>query len=298
MISISLLLFQKLEKKLKKRNDFCYNVIIIKGDGNMDNNQLSNNNQEMNHQVTPIQEVNVESSVNNSNTFSNLETNTTNITTNVDTNNNSQQPSNTPPKNNKISTILLIILFIFLFAFVMGMPYIKEFIHDFKADKGLSEIEKAAKEEEEKQRQEEESKKPTPTPEDEKTTELTCTSAPTTIENYSLTKIQTFYYNAKKQVLNSKMVSEYTFTTADSTYLTLKNQCDSDSLKYVTHEGYTMACSYGDTNITISHEFDLKTYTPIIDGTTNIQANAKYNQDINSIKSDLVSKGYTCTQAR
>ena len=55
MISISLLLFQKLEKKLKKRNDFCYNVIIIKGDGNMDNNQLSNNNQEMNHQVTPIQ---------------------------------------------------------------------------------------------------------------------------------------------------------------------------------------------------------------------------------------------------
>ena len=87
MISISLLLFQKLEKKLKKRNDFCYNVIIIKGDGNMDNNQLSNNNQEMNHQVTPIQEVNVEASVNNSNTFSNLETNTTNINTNVDTNN-------------------------------------------------------------------------------------------------------------------------------------------------------------------------------------------------------------------
>ena len=40
----------------------------------MDNNQLSNNNQEMNHQVTPIQEVNVEASVNNSNTFSNLET--------------------------------------------------------------------------------------------------------------------------------------------------------------------------------------------------------------------------------
>ena len=31
----------------------------------MDNNQLSNNNQEMNHQVTPIQEVNVEASVNN-----------------------------------------------------------------------------------------------------------------------------------------------------------------------------------------------------------------------------------------
>ena len=42
----------------------------------------------------------------------------------------------------------------------------------------------------------------------------------------------------------------------------------------------------------------LKTYTPIIDGTTNIQANAKYNQDINSIKSDLVSKGYTCTQTK
>ena len=59
-----------------------------------------------------------------------------------------------------------------------------------------------------------------------------------------------------------------------------------------------MACSYGDTNITISHEFDLKTYTPIIDGTTNIQANAKYNQDINSIKSDLVSKGYTCTKTK
>lgn len=203
-------------------------------------------------------------------------------------------PSNQSPKNNKISTILLILLFIFLFIFIMGMPYIREFVHQFKADTGLSEIEKKAKEEEEKQRQEEESKKPTPIPEEEKTTELICTSSEMVSENSKIIEIHYFYYNSKKQVLNSKKVSQYSFSTVDDTYLALKQECDQNSLKYITHPGYTMSCNYGETNIQISHEFDLKTFTPIVDGITNIQANATYQQNIDSLKQELISKGYIC----
>ena len=150
------------------------------------------------------------------------------------------------------------------------------------------------KEEEEKQRQEEESKKPTPTPEDEKTTELTCTSPENIVGNATVVEIHHFYYNSKKQILSSKKVSQYRFTVADTNYLTLKQECDQNSLKYLTHEGYTMSCNYGDTNIEISHEFDLKTFTPIIDGTTNIQANATYKQKIDLVKEDFVGRGYTC----
>lgn len=206
----------------------------------------------------------------------------------------SGQPSSEPPKNSKVSTVLLILLFVFLFAFVMGMPYIREFMNNLKDDTGLSEIEQAAREEEERQKQEEESKKPTPTPDDEKTTELVCTSTSNVVENYTLIETQKFYYNSKNKILSSKLISNYSFTITDDTYNSLVTRCDEDSLKYLTHSGYTMACSYGDSKIEISHEFDLKTFKPIIEGTTNIQANASYQQDLSEIKANLLSQGYIC----
>ena len=246
--------------------------------------------------MPPIAEVKVESSATTSMNSSNGNEMSSSEKTVANSTGESSPSSSSakPPKNSKLSTILLIVFFLFLFAFIMGMPYIRSFIQELKADTGLSEIEKEAQEEEEKQQQEEENQKPTPTPEDEKTTELTCTSASSTAGNYTLVEVQKFYYNSKNQVLSSKMISQYSFTTADMTYLNLKQQCDEDSLKYLTHEGYTMACSYGENNIEISHEFDLETFTPIVDGATNIQANATYQQDIETIKADLASKGYTC----
>lgn len=206
----------------------------------------------------------------------------------------SGQSSSEPPKNSKVSTILLILLFVFLFSFIMGMPYIREFMNNLKDDTGLSEIEQAAREEEKKQQQEEESKKPTPTPEDEKTTELVCTSVSSVVGNYTLVETQKFYYNSKNKILSSKFISNYSFATTDDTYNSLVQRCDEDSLKYLTHDGYTMACSYGDSNIEISHEFDLKTFKSIVEGTTNIQANATYQQDLSEIKANLISEGYTC----
>lgn len=254
------------------------------------NSNVMNNPTTMDSQVSPINPVEVSNSVV---TGSSIQEETSSTTENPNLNH-PPQSSSEPPKNNKVSTILLILLFVFLFAFIMGMPYIKEFIHEFKADTGLSEIEKKAKEEEEKQRQEEESQRPTPTPEDEKTTELTCTSPEDIVGNATVVEIHQFYYNSKKQILSSKEVSQYRFTVADTAYLTLKQECDQNSLKYLTHEGYTMSCNYGDTNIEISHEFDLKTFTPIVDGTTNIQANATYQQNIDKVKEELIGKGYTC----
>lgn len=269
------------------------------------NNVISNGNPNaMDHstmvsQVPPIAPIEISNPVVTEPTPLPEDVNPTPTTGNINSNS-SSQPSVEPPKNNKISTILLILLFIFLFAFVMGMPYIKDFIHELKADTGLSEIEKKAKEEEKKQQQEEESKKPTPTPDDLKTTEFICTSPENTVSNSTVVELHYFYYNSKKQVLSSKQVSKYHFVTvdalaeADSTYLALKQECDENSLKYLTHEGYTMACNYSDTDIEISHEFDLKTFTPIVDGTTNIQANATYQQNIDTVKQDFISRGYTC----
>lgn len=237
----------------------------------MDNNQIPNLNQnndnstENNTNIEPIKEVKVEQ-------ISNKEV----------------------PKNKNVSGILLIILFIFLFAFVMGMPYIKNFVQQFKSNTGLSEIEKEAKEEEERQKQQEESKKSTSTSEEDKTTELVCTSANQAFDNYSLVEIQKFNYNSKKQILNSSIVSQYSFTTPNETYTTLKAQCEENSLKYITNEGYTMACSYSDTSIEITHEFDLETYVTINDGDTTINANATYKQNIDEIKANLLSQGYTC----
>lgn len=260
----------------------------------MPNNMNQNNIDGVNTPITPstnpvqpIAEVKVEATSNNT-------TDQTNQVPVNQTTGTSGGSSNEPPKSSNISTVLVILLFIFLFAFVMGMPYIREFMNNLKDDTGLSEIEQAAREEEEKQKQEEESKKPTPTPEDQKTKELVCTSQSSVVGNYTVVETQKFYYNSKNKILSSKLISNYTFSVTDDTYNNLVQRCDEDSLKYLTHSGYTMACSYGDSKIEISHEFDLKTFKPIVDGTTNIQANANYQQDLSKLKADLANKGYTC----
>lgn len=236
-----------------------------------------NENQNNNQVVTPINEVRIE-------------TESTIIKENNIQNNNTS--SNKPSKSSKFSTFLLILLFVFLFSFVMGMPYIDEYIKKLQDDGELSEIEKEAIEEE--KRQEAENNKPTPTPEIEKAIEVICTLPANTIGNYNLVQIQKFTYNLKNQVISSKSISKYNFTVIDDTYNNLKKQCEEDSLKYLTHNGYTVACSSDQFNIEISHEFDLEVFTPIVDGTTNIQANATYKQDINVLKNSLISQGYTC----
>lgn len=228
------------------------------------------------NEVTPINEVKIEE-----------------ITTNEANSNATNQPSNNkPPKSSKLSTILLILLFVFMFAYIMGMPYINGFIEDLKNNNELSQIEQDAIEEEKKQQHE--NNKPTPTPEVEKVTEVTCTSNINTIDSYTLIQTQKFSYNSKNEILSSNNIFKYTFTIEDETYNTLKKQCEEDSLKYITHEGYTMACSHDGLNIEISHEFDLEIFKPIVDETTNIQANATYKQNIGTIKNTLIGQGYTC----
>lgn len=244
-----------------------------------------NQNNEVNsvaNQVTPMNEVQIEGEVS-----------TPKMNSNETVTSNQNQMSNEPPKNSKLSTFLLILLFAFLFAFVMGMPYINNFIREFKSDTGLSEIEKQAQEEEKKQQQQE-NQPPVEKPNEEETFELNCTLNNTTDYNYNLVQIQKFYYNSNNQVMSSKNIYQYTFTVVDDFYNQLKTQCDEDSLKYITRDGYTVACSYGDTNIEINHEFDLETFKPIIEGDINIQANASFKQDIGIIKSNLVQLGYIC----
>lgn len=237
---------------------------------------------------TPIREVIVENTtLSNQDNNLNPPNDVVEVPTSIESGNSSK-----PPKKNNVSTILLILLFIILFAFIMGMPYIREFVQNIKVDTGLSEIEKEAKEEEKRQQKEEESKKPTPTPVEEQTQELVCTSESTTVGNHSLVETQKFYYNSKKQVLNSQTISNYTFTSIDEDYNLLTKQCDEDSLKYLTHEGYTMSCHYSEGNIEISHEFELKKFTPILEA--NIEANAAYQQDLDTIITNLTNQGYTC----
>ena len=231
-------------------------------------NQSSNlNSDNTNQYIPPISDVKIDSSLN-------------------DTNNN----DNDNTSNSKLSTILLIILFIFLFAFVFGMPYIREFITNLKADSGLSKIEQEAIAEEKRQ---EALNKPTPTPEVIKTSSLTCTKT-SVLPNYTLNESETFSYNESNEVLSNSKVYDYSFSVVNDDYNLLKNQCDVDSLKYASYAGYSMACSYSDVNIKISHEFDLELFKPITDGDTNILASASYKQNINTLKSTLESNGYTC----
>lgn len=196
-------------------------------------------------------------------------------------------------KSSKFSTVMLILLFIFLFGYVMFMPEINDYISSFNKEEGLSQIELDAIEEEKKQQQAEQNKKPVK-PEVIETKELVCTLTNPLNGNYTLVEVQKLYYDNNNQVLNSSYSYQYKFNSFDEYYNSLKNKCNQDSLKYITHPGYTMACSYDDINIEISHEFDLEIFEPIVDGTTNIQANATYKENINTIKNTLISKGYTC----
>lgn len=192
------------------------------------------------------------------------------------------------PNSGKKSNIFLIILFIFFFVLIMGMPEINDYIDKIKQER----------EQANQNNQIVEETKPTPTPTATNTikelNELTCTLTNTSNPSYTLIIVQTFSYNSNNQIINSKLDYKYTFSTIDETYNNLKNSCSENALKYATHNGYTTACSYGDTNIEISHEFELETFTPIVDDTTNIQANATYKQELNTIKTTLISQGYTC----
>ncbi len=222
-----------------------------------------------------------------------VETPIENISTINNGNGTEKQSSITPPpKNSKKSTILLILLFLFFFLFIMEMPNIQKFVSGLKANNGLSEIEKKAKEEEEKQKQEMEKNQPHLTIEEE-TKELVCTKE-ITEDHYNVIKTETFSYTEKNLILTSSSNSKYTFTTPDETYQSLKKECDENSLKYVEHPGYTMNCSYSDVGVEIGHTFNLEFFTPIIDGTTNIQANATYQQDVDTVKTNLISQGYVC----
>ena len=55
-----------------------------------------------------------------------------------------------------------------------------------------------------------------------------------------------------------------------------------------------MSCNYSDNSIEISDTFELETFKTITDGTTVIEANTSYKQDINTVKSNLINQGYTC----
>lgn len=204
-------------------------------------------------------------------------------------NNNSE-----PPKNNKLSTILLILLFVFLFSFVMGMPYINEFITNLKFNNSLSKIEQEAIQEEKKQKEEAKKDNSIVEPEIEKTNVLVCTASVISTEAYTSIETKKLYYNSKNEILITDSISKYNFKFQDETYNSLKKQCNEDSLKYATHEGFTMECSYDDVNLEISHNFDLETFKPIIDGSTTIDVDLTYKQDLNTIKNNLISQGYTC----
>jgi len=220
--------------------------------------------------VTPIQEVKIEK-----------QEEITDIPNNIQHNNG----------NNK-STLIVFLLFGFFFIYIMGMPYIREFVQNMKADTGLSEIEKEAQEIQDKlDKEKEENKKPQET---EKLSEITCTSTIAQNGGSNLVQTQKFTYNSKKEIISSENIYNYTFMIITDEYNRLKKECDDNSLKYVTHDGYSMACSYSDTNIEISHEFDLEIFKPIVDGSNKIEANAKYKQNINTVKNNLIREGYTC----
>lgn len=237
------------------------------------NNEINVNNE----QISSISEVKIEQQKEELNLSNNVSNDTV-----VSINN---EPGS------KKSTILLILLFIFLFAFVFGMPYINEFINELQSNSEMSQIKEDTIQDENQQNvlsnQESFS-------EVVETKEVVCTSQLTNVSNYTLLTTEEFYYDNNNQVLSSKIVYNYNFVIEDEEYNSLKKKCEEDSLKYLLNDGYTTACSYENLNIQISHEFDLETFATISDGDTIIEANVSYKQNIDEIKNNLISKGYTC----
>ncbi len=199
-------------------------------------------------------------------------------------------------KKKDVKSILLVLLFIFLFAFIMGMPYINEFLDTLKKDAGLSEIEKRARAIEKEQQKQNPKAKVTDDGEvvKDKLTTLTCTSATSALENYSITVVETFEYNSKGQVLESSKTTTYKFTTQTEKFNSLKTECNENALKYVEKKGYEVACSYNDTEVETKDKFDLSTFTTINDGMTTIEANAKYLEKIDNVKKRMTAANYTC----
>ena len=199
-------------------------------------------------------------------------------------------------KAKDVRTILLVILLLGLFGFVMFMPNIQDLINKFKKDVGLSEIEKQAKQIEERQNQD--STKKTQTEDgtivSEKLSKLTCTTNIMALDSYDKIVEEVFEYNSKNEVINSKYTTTYRFNTQNDKYESLKTECNENSLKYVDKAGYEVACSYNDTEVVISDVFELKTYKTIQEGSKIIEANARYKENINSIKTRLESIGYAC----
>lgn len=250
------------------------------------------------NEMPNLNQTDMETNKINNNTENNIKQSTNpvpinNIDVKVESNTETSQNSNSQNSNNSVSIILLILLFIFLFSFIFGMPYINEFINNIKNKSGLSTIEQEAKKEEQRQ-QEEEKKNNSSNKTTEQLTQLTCTLSDTSNQNYSLISIQQFDYNSKNEIITSSIKLEYTFKTVDETYNNLKTKCDRDSLKYIGREGYTMACNYNDNSIEISDTFNLETFKTINDGTTVIQANTTYKQNVKTIKTNLINEGYTC----
>ena len=195
-------------------------------------------------------------------------------------------------KKNKKNKFL-ILLFILLFSFIWGMPYINEYLDTLKKDAGLSPIEREARRLEALENKENE--KNTKTNEKKEVlTKLTCTSLPVAKENYDLTTVEVFEYNSKKEVIISSKKETYTFNIVDDVYTKLKTECNDNSLKYIDRKGYEVACSYNDNEVVMENTFDLSTFETIASKATVIEANAKYKENVDSLKTRLESLGYTC----
>ena len=94
--------------------------------------------------------------------------------------------------------------------------------------------------------------------------------------------------------MESTKTTTYRFNEANENYENLKTQCNENSLKYVSKNGYEVACNYNDTEVVMEDKFDLAQFSTIKDGTTIIEANAKYKENVSSVKTRLESLGYVC----
>lgn len=190
----------------------------------------------------------------------------------------------------KKSTVLLILLFVFLFGYIFAMPYISEFFNNLnkESDKPVSAQPNQKEEISNNDKKE-------PVIEKIETKELVCTSIETQINNYTLVTIEKFYYDKNNQILNSSIIYNYKFNILDDEYNLLMKKCEEDSLKYLTHEGFSTSCSNDNLNILLNYEFDLETFKTITDGDVTISANSSYKQKIDDIKNNLITKGYTCS---
>ena len=202
--------------------------------------------------------------------------------------------SNEHKKKKDIRSILLVLLFVLLFGFIMFMPQIQDILNNIKKDMGLSKIEKEAKEIEKEQNKEKSSKTTPAKSSDEQYSTLTCTSTTVALESYDRIIVETFEYNTNKEVMKSEKKVTYKFAAVNDSYESLKTQCTENSLKYIDKKGYETACNYNDLEVVMEDKFNLKDFSTIKDGTNIISSNAKYKENIDTIKARLEASDYTC----